>query len=264
MKISDAITILNENQGKHLYDIIIPSTGKKVPCKPMTVGHHKSMAKMAINDEANFDKFLCALILELSNEQIDMKFITELDKMAILYQVKQYNSTEALKITLTCPEPECSHEFTVVPKDTDMIKTDIKLTYIKKLEIGGVAFEIEIGMPSVEDNMFYAEFCDVRAKQIDKDDEENLTKLGIFIASYEMYLMCVRSIKINGENIDDFSSSTVENRISFLEELSEGLIIIGEISDFMNEKHKEYGYHVSCPSCKYEFDNLFTPESFFF
>lgn len=264
MKISDAKNILNENKGKHLYEVIVPSTGENIPFKPMTVGHHKSIAKMAINDESNFDKFLCALILELSDEQVNLSKITELDKMAILYQIKQHNSTESLKINLTCPEPECNMDFIVTPKDSDVIKTDIKLNYIKTLNVDGIDFEIEIGMPSVEDNMYYADFCDVRANKFKKDDEENLTKLGIFIASYEMYLMCVRSIKIDGQDIEDFASSTVEDRISFIENLSEGLIVVKEISDFMNEKHKEYGYHVSCPKCKYKFDNLFTPESFFF
>ena len=264
MKISDAKNILSENKGKHLYDVIIPSTGSKIPFKPMTVGHHKSIAKMAINDESNFDKFLCALILELSNEQVDLSKITELDKMAILYQIKQHNSTEVLKISLTCPEPKCNTDFMVVPADSDVIKTDITLNYIKKLNVDGIDFEIEIGMPSVEDNMHYADFCDVRADKFEEGDEESLTKLGIFIASYEMYLMCVRSIKIDGQDIEDFVTSTIEDRILFIEHLSEGLIVVKEISDFMNDKHKEYGYHVSCPKCKYKFDNLFTPESFFF
>ncbi len=264
MKISDAKNILNENKGKHLYDVIVPSTGEKIPFRPMTVGHHKSIAKMAINDESNFDKFLCALILELSAEQVNLAKITELDKMAILYQIKQHNSTESLKINLTCPEPECNMDFIVTPKDSDVIKTDVTLNYIKILNIDDIDFEIEIGMPSVEDNMYYADFCDVRANKFEKDDEENLTKLGIFIASYEMYLMCVRSIKIDGQDIEDFATSTIEDRISFIEDLSEGLIVVKEISDFMNEKHKEYGYHVSCPKCNYKFDNLFTPESFFF
>lgn len=264
MKISDARNILNENKGKHLYDVIIPSTVDKIPFSPMTVGHHKSIAKMAINDEANFDKFLCALILELSNEQVDMAKITELDKMAILYQVKQYNSTEPLKVNLTCPQPECEHEFMIVPTDKDMIKSDIELSYVKKLDISGVKFEVTIGMPSVQDNMFYADFCEVRAKEFPEDDEENRSKLGMFIASYEMYLMCIRSISINGQVIDDFLESTVQDRISFLEELSEGLIVVSEISEFMSKKYKEYGYDVSCPSCKYKFDSVFTPESFFF
>ncbi len=265
MKISDARNILKENKGNHLYEVIIPSTGKKVPCASMTVGHHKSIAKMAINDEANFDKFLCALILQLSNEQIDVKEITELDKMAILYQIKQYNSTEALKITLTCPEPECGHEFVIEPTDKDMIKPDIILSYTKTLDIGGVKFEVEIGMPSVEDNMFYADFCDLRGKKFEEDgDEDSLTKLGMFIASYEMYLMCVRSITINGKVIDDFLDTTIEERLSFIEELSEGLIVVSEISEFMTKKYEEYGYHTSCPQCEYKFNNLFTPESFFF
>ena len=75
-------------------------------------------------------------------------------------------------------------------------------------------------MPSVEDNMYYADFCDVRANKIEKSDEESLAKLGIFIASYEMYLMCVRSIKIDGQDIEDFGTSTIEDRISFIENLS--------------------------------------------
>ena len=111
MKISDARNILNENKGKHLYDVIIPSTGEKIPFAPMTVGHHKSVAKMAINDESNFDKFLCALLLNLSDEKIQLDKVSELDKMAMLYQIKQHNSTEPLKVTLTCPEPECGHDF---------------------------------------------------------------------------------------------------------------------------------------------------------
>ncbi len=263
MKISDARNILNENKGKHLYDVIIPSTGNKVPFRPMTVGHHKSIAKMAINDEANFDKFLCALILELSDEQVGMAKINELDKIAILYQVKQYNSSEPLKVNLTCPE--CEHEFMIVPTDKDMIKTDIELSYIKTKEIEGVKFEVCIGMPSIQDNMFYADFCEVRAKKFENDkDDESLSKLGIFIASYEMYLMCIRSISINGKIIDDFLDASVEERISFLDELSEGLIVVSEISDFMNKKYKEYGYEMACPSCKYKFDNVFTAEGFFF
>ena len=229
----------------------------------MTVGHHKSVAKMAIHDESNFDKFLCALLLDLSNEKVQLGKVSELDKMAMLYQIKQHNSTEPLKVTLTCPEPLCGHDFIVVPTDADMIKTDIELSYIKKLEIDGIKFEIEIGMPSVEDNMSYADFCEGRANKLD-GDEDKISKLGIFIASYEMYLMCVRSINIDGQVIDDFPTSTIEDRIGFLEDLSEGLIVVSEISDFMNTKYKEYGYNTSCPSCEYKFDNLFTPESFFF
>lgn len=275
MKISDARNTLKENKGKHLYDVIVPSTGKKIPFSPMTVGQHKTVAKMAIANEANFDKFLCALILELSNEQIKLNDINEIDKMAILYQIKQHNSPEALKITLTCPKEECRHEFPVVPKDVDVIKIDVDCSYIKKRDVGGIDFEIEIGMPSVQDSINYSVFCDARVEEIkasvegeseeDKEDKEDkLTKLAIFIASYEMYLLCVKSIKMHGACIDDFMDSSISERFQFLDELSEGLIVVSEISEFINSMHEAYGYHVNCPKCDHEFDNLFTPESFFF
>ena len=120
MNIADAMHLLQESEGQHLYDVIIPSLNSKMPFKPMTVGHHKTMAKMAINDESNFNKFLCALIFELSNEKIDFSKINEMDKMAILFQIKQHNSPDPLRITLECPE--CNTKLRIQPD----LEKDIK------------------------------------------------------------------------------------------------------------------------------------------
>lgn len=261
MNISDAKNILNENKGKHLYDVTIPSTGLKVAFAPMTVGHHKTIAKMAIEDESNFEKFLCALILQLSDNKIDLKKINELDKIAILFQIKQHNSTDRLKISLQCPE--CENKFSIQPSNDDIYKSGIEYSYVKEATIDDIKYKITIGMPSVSDGLNYAQYCESRVELLN-DDEDLIAKMGIFIASYEMFLMCIREISINGNVIEDFDDTLIGERIEFLEDLSEGMIDIKEISEFMSNKHDEFGYKATCPKCKYEFDNLFSTENFFF
>jgi hypothetical protein len=261
MNIADAKKTLQERRGKHLYDVIIPSLNVKVPFAPMMVGHHKSVAKMAIDDEDNFDKFLCALILDLSNENVNLSDIIEIDKTAILYQIKQHNSTEPLKVSLSCPVSGCDTNFTVQPTDADFIKPEVELQYTNTMNIDGVDYELTIGMPTVMDNIFYYDFCTERAKDL---DEEEKTKLGMFIATYEMYLMCIRAISINGDSITDYLDTGIEDRIAFLDELPEGLIIVDDINKFMDDKKKEYSYNVECPKCEHKFADILSTESFFF
>jgi hypothetical protein len=261
MKIADAMKIMKENEGKHLYPVTICSSGEEIPFKPMTVGHHKTVAKMAIDDQDNFDKFLCALILDLSDEGVQMTDINEIDKVAILFQVKQHNSTEPLKITLTCPQGECGTKVTVQPRHEDVVKTDKEFEFSKTVERDGTKYELVFGMPSVQDNMAYYDFCDNRSKLL--NDEEK-SKLGIFIATYEMFLMSVKSIKIDDNVIEDFPECTIEERISFLEELPEGIINIEKISEFMSAKGEEFGYNAKCPKCEHEFHNILSTDSFFF
>lgn len=262
MKLADAQAVLKESQGSHLNKVTVPSTGQTVPCKPMTLGHHKTIAKMSIDDDTTFNKFLCALILDLSDNGVDFGKTTEIDKMSIVFQLKQYNSPDPLKISLKCPQ--CETGLTVQPTLDDIIKTDIEQEYTKSMEIAGVKFEITIGIPFIHDSLNYREFCDKRFDKIESDEDK--TKLAMFVASYEMFLMFIRQVKINGQVIEDYATETVENRIKFLETLSEGLIDIKEIGDFASDKYNEYGYHVKCPhaECGHEYDNLFSPESFFF
>lgn len=272
MKLADAQAVLKESQGSHLCDLIIPSTGEKIAFKPMTLGHHKTIAKMALDDETTFNKFLCALLLDLSDNKIDLSNITEIDKVSLIFQLKQFNSPEPLKVSLECPK--CQTNITVKPDLTDVIKIDIEQEIVKTMDVAGVNFEINIGIPSVEDSLKYSEFCEKRFELVVKEGEDKTEdetdletqRIALFIASYEMFLMFIKGIKINGQQIEDYKSSTIEQRINFLETLSEGLIDIKEIGEFASDKYNQYGYHVKCPKgeCGHEYDNLFSPDSFFF
>ena len=262
MKLADAQAVIKESQGSHLNELTIPSTGQKIASKPMSLGHHKTIAKMAIDNDSTFNKFLCALLLDLTNDGINFVDITEIDKMALVFQVKQFNSPEPLKISLECPQ--CATSMNVTPTMEDIIKTGIKQDFVKTMTVADITFEITIGIPSVHDSLNYSEFCDKRFNAF--EDDEQRAKLALFVASYEMYLMFIKNIKMNDQTIEDYKTETVENRIKFLESLSEGLIDVQEIGQFAKEKYDEYGYHVKCVNkeCGYEYDNLFSPDSFFF
>ena len=258
MNLSDAFNMLEENKGNHLYDVLIPSTGQKISFEPLTVGQHKSVAKMAIDDEDKFDTVLSALIVTLSNGQIKLNEITEIDKIAILYQIKQNNSPEPLKINLNCID--CESKFSVQPP-IDAVVKQIDLGFSTSKKVNNMEFDIVFKMPSVMDNLQYSQYCNERSENMNDDEK---SKFGFFIASYEMFLLFVDKISINKKEITDFKENPISERIEFIDKLPDGVINVEELAAFVNDKYEECGYKAKCPKCNYEFENLFSPENFFF
>jgi hypothetical protein len=263
MDINDALNMLNENKGGHLYNVYIPSHKKEYSFKQMTVAQHKTMAKMAIEDSDGFAKFLLALIMDLyqGEEEINFNNITEIDKNYILYAIKVNNSNAPLTLSLKCGN--CGEKFEHSPKVEDVLNRDVNIenTFLEGKHNGHYV-KIEIGLPSVQENLIYGEFC----KNIDKDlkTEDEKRKRAYFIASYEMFLMCIKRVFINEDEISGFDQLSIEKKLKLIDSLSIECLDVKDIQDYLKSQYDKISYKINCTHCEHEFEDMMQADNFFF
>jgi hypothetical protein len=261
MDINDALEMLKQNKGGHLYDVYVPSLQTVVSFKQMTVAQHKSMAKMAIENLENFEKFICALITELSDGKIKLKEINEIDKNSIMYAVKHHNSSSPITLEIKCGK--CEDKFKFTPEFDKVInKKDNLDNFVITSKIGDMEVEVEIGLPSVIENLTYNEYSTNRRKLLETKEDKD--KLSVFIGSYEMYLLCIRGIKLNDVPVGDFTNNKMEDRFTLIDALNIECINVDEIKKWLEDTYTKFSYDINCPKCKHKFEDMMATKNFFF
>jgi hypothetical protein len=261
MDIKDAVGILNQSQGGHTYDVYVPSLVK-------------TLNKFAMDDEDNFYKALSALIKDLSNNQVELNQINEIDRVLILSAIKKNNTTSPELIEVTCPECKEKYEH---PLSIDNYDDDENLQKkIEKVELeyelpDKTAMSLVLGLPTVEEQiafkMFIAKKKKARliaernkfSKGMSAEDKELALRKAqaseeIFYAKNSLFLF-LRDLTIDDNNISGITSARINDRITLFDQLPGDLK--GEIIEKVSKGYQKtlehfMEYKVTCVHCEHE------------
>jgi hypothetical protein len=274
MRINDAINVLKDSQAGHLYDVWVPSLKKDISFRPLTVGQLKSLNKFSLDNEDNFYKALSALIVELSDKQIDLKEINELDRVIILSEIKKNNTTTSETLDVTCSG--CEKPFTHLLnienyENNDDLDDKVKDFNIEVDVSEDTKIKCVIGLPTIAEQISYKDYI-VQMKRKKQNFETKRVKtmfnlndtqkndiIEKAVDTEEKYLagnlnfLFIRNIAINDTEIDSVTTESVENRISLYDQLPGS--IRGEITNKIVFQYKEtldkvLRYTVRCPHCE--------------
>ena len=283
MKIEDVRKIIEGSTGNSLVRVTVPSTGKQMLFKPMTVGMKKSVAKFSLNDSSDeagveFQIAKLALIQALCPE-IDVDTLTDVDFIAILCNIRMNSSMEPLKLSIKCDA-----------KVADGVDGNGK----HKTKKCGEAFEHSVNFASIIDNCMKFEFKQVE-KVVKIDDAITITMTLTNprikdILELEKYLLTVddetarlrdriihspylhiTGLKVNGENVEDFTTHGLFERIDVLDGLGsaamfdgkDGSSVFNEIRGMFSPDDYRIFEEVKCPKCGNTREGVFSTDSFF-
>jgi len=116
MDISAIQKALETGLSTNVYEILIPSMGKKVPFKPLLTGQCKTMAKIMIDaNEKPFDTFRAVVAMikaTCMDEELDLNELTELDRVKIMLEF--YTNNNILKdFNIACPKCKKSNKINI-------------------------------------------------------------------------------------------------------------------------------------------------------
>lgn len=272
MDIKSAINILKESQGGHSYDIYVPSLDQEISFKPLKIGQLKSLNKFASGDDNNFYTSLSSLIVELSDNKIDLTKINEIDRTLILIGIKKNNTTTCEKIKITCSDckKDYTHDLNIENYD-DMDTLETKVSHITgTTKIENLTIKYDIGLPSVSEQIAFKDYITQRKRKrhsaetkkvkqmLYMSDDEKNKYVEECVANEEKMItdnpgfIFIRNIFFNDDKIE-LSSVDIQNRVDLYDQLPSS--IKGEISDKIIINYNEtlsnfLKYSVTCPHCK--------------
>lgn len=249
MDLNQAKLLLQENNANSSYDIYVPSYKKHLPFKHMTVGQYKSMAKAAIEGLEKLDQFFSALMEELSHGEVSSREINKVDKLYILAGIKYKNANPQTDITLKCRKCESALEDVNILENLD--NTIEFKTETIEYKIGELDVKMVISLPSVYDEIEF----ELYIKDIFEKTEEK--------AEYERKLLNIRSICINGNEIDDWLDYSVTERLHLLDNISSDYFDLATVNDCIFEQLKTTIVDIECSKCGTKNKYISSPEDFF-
>lgn len=272
MDIRNAINVLKESQGGHTYEIYVPSLEKEVTFRALKIGQLKTLNKFAIDNDDKFYAALSSLIVDLSDEAVDLKEINELDRVLILSGIKKNNTTSPESMDMTCSqcEHEFSHELNIDNYDDSEELKEKMDPFTLEQSIGEIELKCTIGLPSVTEQIELKEMITIGKKKAEAKAKRkaktmiNMSKEDInqFVSkaanNQEQYLssntnfLFVRGLEV-GDSTVDILNSTLAQRSDLFDQLPAN--VKGEISNRISKNYNDtlkhfLKYSVTCPKCK--------------
>ena len=271
MKIEDAVKMLQESNGSHVYEIHIPSAGKKVKFKPITTGQQKSLAKFSLDAHSfnlNYEILKLGLFdeLKIDKDQISSDKLKEIDLIAFLAGLRMYNIIDVMQITAFCFE--CQDKFIVDINLNNIIDRCSKYEfdeYKYSNSVDEIEYEIVVAEPSYKNIIELEEYVKLMSEKLKMTPEDRIelrafTKPAIYLSE----------VKINGALIDNFKHSDFTEKLKLYNSLPPKITFIEKdsilnliIDKFDLEANEKMLGNVTCPKCKKELEGVITNDSFF-
>jgi hypothetical protein len=253
MDITQAANMLAKNNANTTYDIHVPSLGKKIPFMYMTVSNYKSMAKAVMEGNSKFDEFLAGLILTLSSGVVLPSTINRVDKLYILAGIKYKHVDPSTDITLKCVNclKPIEHIDIFENYNNEINTTNEDITYT----IGELNVTLSIGLPSLEVDHYFNLYA------FDKFDTSDDSQM--IIREYERQLMNIRSITINGEDVVDYDTCPILQKLSILSHVSDEYFDLEVVDKVITSQLSTCIIKHDCKHCKDTSTYITRPEDFF-
>lgn len=236
MNLNEAKKLLEKNNGNSSYSVFVPSLKKEVSFKLLLTGQQKTLAKMSYDDELNFNMLLIALINELSSEKLDLDILTELDLILILANIRKNNTVKNPLITTECDSCKFMNrfEFDILEYVNPLNKVIENKSY-SFVDINKTKYEFTINFPTINKNIEFLQLVNAIKKKLIEEKREKEAEKNELQKITEVYklLTYFREMKLNGNEIDNYYSLTIDDKIELFNEIP--LAITNELKNKIQE-----------------------------
>ncbi len=209
------------------YDLVIPSTKKKVRFRPYLVKEEKVL--MMASESGDQRQALQAIIDTLKSciaDDVNMNDLTTFDVEFAFTQIRSKSVGEVSRIGMKCNN--CDHQMEVeIPLD-----------------------EIKIDAPEVNDTIQLTDNIKLKMKWPKYFDVLNhdLTNLTQTQQTFKLLIECIDRVMTEEDNIS-FADESEDSRLEFLESLTSGQFAM--IREFIEKMPKmKYDLKYTCEKCK--------------
>lgn len=270
MNVESFMKILQKTNAESCYNVAIPSLGKNVKFKSMTVSQKKSIAKAVIDSEAPSDAhgIKIALIKELMlDSNVDIDKFNIVDMIATLSQIAMNNVIDFPEMKFDCSK--CSNEvkFKIDYEKITNNCMSFKMNKLEKeYEKDAVKYKFGMTESLMQDVLMFLTIKGLLAKQYNMNDKKDSEKYTEEILPY--YAMsCINSMSINGEYVDNMDFKSKIDMLSyipadFMYNANSGLIKMA-VTNFSPTNYDKLFNVVTCPFCQDKKEGLLTIENFF-
>jgi len=271
MNVKEAIQLLNESKGMHVYDVFIPSVQKEISFKPITTGQQKTLSKFSMNANTfNLDYEFMKLALfdelKISNEPITSNDLTELDMVCFLAGIRLNNIMEPLEIICKCGECDNKFEFKI---DLDTVIQKCKgldqKEFLIKTTIDDIRYELTIKYPTYKSLIELEEYINLLSKELSYNEDQTIESRLFLKPAFFIY-----DLKINEVEVENFNTLDFLSKIEMYNELPPTLTILGEnsilnllLTKFNLQETSSILNIIKCPKCKHELEGVLSNDSFF-
>jgi hypothetical protein len=273
MKLDSALQLLNESNGTHSYEIYIPSFGKNLSFKPITTGQQKTISKFSIGTKVDYQFNFNYEMLKLGlfdtlviEDEIPSNQLTEIDMIAFFAGVRFNNISDPLEINFTCGNCGTSFESSI---DLEKIIENCKNYKAPEFEfsfnMNDNAYDLEIAEPTYKNLLELEEYL-VQMKKTMNYSTDEIIELRAF-SKPSVY---IKTVKINGQEIDGFSSAGFVEKLTLYNSLPPKITFNGKdsilnliLKDFDLEAAQNMMGSIDCPNCKNKLEGVLTNDSFF-
>lgn len=165
------------------FEVVVPSTGKKVKLRPFLVKEHKAMMMMNSSTSEEVVEVIKQITATCSFEKLDVNQLAEFDLTYLFLKLREKSIGEVVELTVKCPSCDHVNPTTINLKDVKVIKTP---DHTNKFDIG----QSDEGLVGIE--MSYPKLEDV-VKLYDNPTIENV---------FEMTRMCMKGIYTDDKYIN--------------------------------------------------------------
>jgi hypothetical protein len=213
----DELKQLNE---KDCFDVYVPSLGKSVPFKALSVKQHKDIVKTLLSGVEGtilVTKVFNDIIQENSLQPISFKHY---DRSKILVEIRQQSISNKVIID--------DQEYLI----TDLPKYNAKFTESAEFKYKGIT--VKVNIPTLDLDSKITEKCVTEISKFTSDDKKIGNSVNILLA-YEL-MKFIESIQIDDANII-FNETGTYDKKNIIENLP--LKLNNDILEFIT-KYKEY------------------------
>lgn len=263
MKAADALKLLQENANTD-YDMVLPSNGEIIKMKPLSLEMYKNITKTGFQKPGKLSEELIKTISELSHGKLNEENLIEYDKLAILIMLKNNNERKTdFSVSFECDNLDCGR---IIKHSYDCTRI-----YNKERKFGpdnyvvddaniGSKVTIKLGEPTVKDNILFDKFVKERlATIIDALDRKTFQ---IYISAYENYMLFIKGIEIDSQEVEDFKTMDILERIKFLSNFNHGIIDTEKINKFTANMFNNLRVTQKCQHCEEITSKIISPTDF--
>jgi len=273
MNLENALQLLEESNGSHLYEIFIPSIGKDIKFKPITTGQQKTISKFSVGVKSfslKYEMLKLSLFDELKHDDDDITSseLTEIDIIAFFAGVRLNNISEPLEIKFTCGECNTSFDYKIdLEKIIERCSKYNHLEFDFAFDVNGNKYELAIADPSYRNLIELEEYVEQMRISMDYNDDD-ITELRAFTKP----CLYIKTVKYNGSDIDGFSRAGFVDKLKLYNSLPPKITFNGAksilsliLDEFDLEASTNMMGEIKCtnPLCLNKLEGVLTNDSFF-
>ena len=271
MNLDDAINLVSESNGSHVYEVFIPSLKKELTFKPITTGQQKTLSKFSMDaKEFNFKYELLKLSLFdnllVGEDGLSSSCLTEIDLISLLAGLRLNNMSDPLEIEMYCGS--CTHKFNYAIDFEKIIETCKKYEFPLfdfSFDANDIHYDLVIADPTYKNLIELDEYIRQMAIEM-KMDEEDITDFRAFNKPATF----IKTVSINGNIVEGFSDAGFIDKLKFYNMLPPKITFGGKksilnliLDEFDLSASDNMMGKINCPNCKHEMEDVLTNDNFF-